>query len=217
MSIVEVLTYLYFREMHIDSENPRMDGRDRLVVSKGHSGPAVPATLALRGCIPESELMRLNVGGTNLPSHVDMAKTSGIDFAAGSLGQGLSAALGIALGNRIRGADAWTYAIVGDGESQEGQIWKAAELAGAEKIDSLIAFEDLNKQQLDDCTEKIIPERLDDVKRRWESFGWHMRSANGTTWLRSTKRFSAQRASGESLTRSCSTQSGAMAAFRAKA
>ena len=179
MSIADVLAYLYFEAMNIDPKNPKLETRDRLVVSKGHAGPAVYATLALKGYIPESELSTLNQGGTKLPSHVDMTKTPGIDFTAGSLGQGFSAALGIALGNRIKGVDAWTYSIIGDGESQEGQVWEAAELAGAQKIDSFIAFEDLNKQQLDDYTENIIPERKDDVVKRWESFGWHVQVVNG--------------------------------------
>lgn len=179
MSISDVLAYLYFDAMKVDPSNPKMEDRDRLVVSKGHAGPAVYATLALKGFIPESELATLNQGGTNLPSHVDMTKTPGIDFTAGSLGQGFSAALGIALANRIKGVDAWTYSIIGDGESQEGQIWEAAELAGAQKIDSFIAFEDLNKQQLDGYTCDIIPEETDDVVKRWESFGWDVYSIDG--------------------------------------
>ena len=179
MSIAEVLAYLYFDAMNVDPKNPRMEDRDRLVVSKGHAGPAVYATLALKGFIPESELATLNQGGTNLPSHVDMTKTPGIDFTAGSLGQGFSAALGIALANRIKGVNAWTYSIIGDGESQEGQIWEAAELAGAQKIDSFIAFEDLNKQQLDGYTSDIIPENTEDVIKRWESFGWDVYSVDG--------------------------------------
>ena len=179
MSIADVLAYLYFDAMNVDPENPRMEDRDRLVVSKGHAGPAVYATLALKGFIPESELATLNQGETNLPSHVDMTKTPGIDFTAGSLGQGFSAALGIAIANRIKGVDAWTYSIIGDGESQEGQIWEAAELAGAQRIDSFIAFEDLNRQQLDGYTADIIPEETDDVIKRWESFGWDVYSVDG--------------------------------------
>lgn len=179
MSIADVLAYLYFDAMKVYPKNPRMEERDRLVVSKGHAGPAVYATLALKGFIPESKLATLNQGGTNLPSHVDMTKTPGIDFTAGSLGQGFSAALGIAIANRIKGVDAWTYSIIGDGESQEGQIWEAAELAGAQRIDSFIAFEDLNRQQLDGYTADIIPEETDDVIKRWESFGWDVYSVDG--------------------------------------
>ncbi len=172
MSICDLLSVLYFKEMNVDPENPKMDERDRLVVSKGHAGPAVYAALALKGFFPTSMLSTLNQGGTRLPSHCDMTKTPGIDFTAGSLGQGFSAAMGIALGNRVKGVDAWTYTIIGDGESQEGQIWEAAEFAGAQKLDRVIAFEDLNGQQLDGYTKDIIPEERENVRMRWESFGW---------------------------------------------
>lgn len=179
MSICDLLSYLYFKEMNVDPRNSKLEDRDRLVVSKGHAGPAVYASLALKGFIDKEELSTLNQGGTKLPSHVDMTKTNGVDFTAGSLGQGFSAALGIALGNRIKGVDAWTYTIIGDGESQEGEIWEAAELAGAKNVDTLIAFEDLNGQQLDGYTKDIIPEECADVVKRWESFGWSVQSING--------------------------------------
>ena len=172
MSICDLLALLYFEEMNIDEKNPAKEDRDRLVVSKGHAGPAVYASLALKGYFPMEMLATLNRGGTNLPSHCDMLKTPGVDFTAGSLGQGFSAAMGIALGQRVKGIDAVTYTIIGDGESQEGQIWEAAEFAGAQKLDGVIAFEDLNGQQLDGYTKDIIPEETESVKKRWESFGW---------------------------------------------
>lgn len=172
MSICDLLALLYFEEMNIDEKNPAKEDRDRLVVSKGHAGPAVYASLALKGYFPMEMLATLNRGGTNLPSHCDMLKTPGVDFTAGSLGQGFSAAMGIALGQRVKGIDAVTYTIIGDGESQEGQIWEAAEFAGAQKLDGVIAFEDLNGQQLDGYTKDIIPEEKESVKKRWESFGW---------------------------------------------
>ncbi len=172
MSICDLLALLYFKEMNVDPNDPKKEDRDTLVVSKGHAGPAVYATLALKGFFPMEMLSTLNKGGTRLPSHCDMTKTPGIDFTAGSLGQGFSAAMGIALGNRVKGIDAWTYSIIGDGESQEGQIWEAAEFAGAKKLERVIAFEDLNGQQLDGYTKDIIPEEADNVKKRWESFGW---------------------------------------------
>lgn len=172
MSICDLLALLYFEEMNIDEKNPAKEDRDRLVVSKGHAGPAVYASLALKGYFPMEMLSTLNRGGTNLPSHCDMLKTPGVDFTAGSLGQGFSAAMGIALGQRVKGIDAVTYTIIGDGESQEGQIWEAAEFAGAQKLDGVIAFEDLNGQQLDGYTKDIIPEEKESVKKRWESFGW---------------------------------------------
>lgn len=177
MSIVEVLTYLYYDQMRIDPENPCWEDRDRLVLSKGHSGPSLYATLAKKGFFPLEWLKTLNKGGTNLPSHVDMTKTPGIDFTAGSLGQGISAALGIALGLRIQKKDAYVYAIVGDGESQEGEVWEAAELAGAQKIENLIAFTDLNGQQLDGYTEDIIP--MHHLKERYETFGWDSYEIDG--------------------------------------
>ena len=177
MSIVEVLTYLYYDQMRIDPENPCWEDRDRLVLSKGHSGPSLYATLAKKGFFPLEWRKTLNKGGTNLPSHVDMTKTPGIDFTAGSLGQGISAALGIAIGLRIQKKDAYVYAIVGDGESQEGEVWEAAELAGAQKVENLIAFTDLNGQQLDGYTEDIIP--MHHLKERYETFGWDSYEIDG--------------------------------------
>lgn len=177
MSIVEILTYLYYKEMNIDPENPKKAERDRLVVSKGHAGPAVYATLASKGFFPEEWLSTLNQGGTKLPSHCDMTKTPGVDFTGGSLGQGFSAAVGIALGQRVRKLEARTFTIIGDGESQEGQVWEATESAGAWKLDNLFAFLDLNGQQLDGYTRDIIPQIH--IPERWKSFGWDVHEING--------------------------------------
>lgn len=170
MSIVEMLVYLYYKEMNIDPANPSFKERDRFVCSKGHAGPAVYATLQSKGYFDEELLSTLNKGGTLLPSHVDMTKTPGVDFTAGSLGQGFSAAVGIALGQKIQGINARTFAVVGDGESQEGQVWEAAETAGAWKLNNFIAFMDNNGQQLDGYTKDIIP--MINLKERWESFGF---------------------------------------------
>ena len=179
MSISDLLALLYFDVMNVDPKNPGKEDRDRLVVSKGHAGPAVYASLALKGYFPKEMLSTLNQGGTSLPSHCDMLKTPGVDFTAGSLGQGFSAAAGIACGNRVKGVAAWTFSIIGDGESQEGQIWEAAEFAGAQKLDRLIAFEDLNGQQLDGYTKDIIPEEAEAVASRWTSFGWDTEIVDG--------------------------------------
>ena len=179
MSISDLLALLYFDVMNVDPKNPGKEDRDRLVVSKGHAGPAVYASLALKGYFSKEMLSTLNQGGTSLPSHCDMLKTPGVDFTAGSLGQGFSAAAGIACGNRVKGVDAWTFSIIGDGESQEGQIWEAAEFAGAQKLDRLIAFEDLNGQQLDGYTKDIIPEEAEAVASRWTSFGWDTEVVDG--------------------------------------
>lgn len=177
MSIVEVLTYLYYHEMNIDPQNPKMEGRDRFVCSKGHAGPSVYATLALKGYFPMDWLMTLNKGGTNLPSHCDMRKTPGIDFTTGSLGQGFSAAIGIALGQRLKGESSYTYCMLGDGESQEGQVWEGAEFASTQKLGNLIAFTDFNRQQLDSYTSEII--NMDNIDTRWLGFNWHVQRING--------------------------------------
>ncbi len=177
MSIVELLSVLYFDVMNIDPEDPKKQDRDRFVCSKGHAGPAVYATLALKGYFPEDWLPTLNQGGTKLPSHCDMTKTPGVDFTGGSLGQGISAAVGIALGQKIQNIPAYTYAVVGDGESQEGEVWEAAETAGAWHLENLIAFTDVNGQQLDDYTANIIP--MDQLAARYTTFGWNVYSIDG--------------------------------------
>ena len=177
MSIVELLTYLYYHEMRIDPANPRKDDRDRFICSKGHAGPAVYATLASKGYFPIGDLMTLNQGGTKLPSHCDMTKTPGVDFTGGSLGQGFSAAVGIALGQKIRKMDANTFAVIGDGESQEGQIWEAAETAAQWKLGNLIAFTDFNRLQLDGYTSDIV--NMDNIDARWLGFNWHVQRVNG--------------------------------------
>jgi transketolase len=177
MSIVEVLTYLYYHEMRVDPSHPKKKDRDRLVCSKGHAGPAVYAALASKGYFPKDLLMTLNQGGTSLPSHCDMTKTPGIDFTAGSLGQGFSAAVGIALGQKIQGIPANTFAIIGDGESQEGQVWEAAETAAQWKLGNLIAFTDFNKLQLDGLTSEIVG--MDNLDTRWLGFNWHVQRIDG--------------------------------------
>ena len=177
MSIVDVLTSLYYKEMNVDPKNPLMEGRDRLVVSKGHAGPAVYATLAHKGYFPESELYTLNKYGTNLPSHCDMNKTPGVDMTTGSLGQGLSCAIGLALGSKIKNDNATIYAIIGDGESQEGQIWEAAFFASHKKLDNLIVFLDYNKMQLDGTLEEVNDSG--NMYDKFKSFGFDTYSIDG--------------------------------------
>lgn len=177
LSIVDVLTVLYYKHMNIDPTNPKLENRDRLVVSKGHAGPAVYATLAHKGYFPKEELLTLNKFGTNLPSHCDMNKTPGIDMTTGSLGQGISCAVGMALGAKIRKTNEYIYTIIGDGESQEGQVWEAAMFASQRKLDNLIVFLDYNKYQLDDATDNI--NSLGDVHNKWESFGFYTQSIDG--------------------------------------
>lgn len=177
MSMVEIITYLYYHAMKTDPQNPGLKGRDRFVCSKGHAGPVVYATLAEKGYFPKEWLLTLNRGGTRLPSHCDMTKTPGIDFSTGSLGQGASAAAGIALGQKILGEDSHTYLVIGDGESQEGQIWEMAEFASTQKLGNLIAFTDFNRQQLDGYTRDIVS--MDNIDTRWLGFNWHVQRVDG--------------------------------------
>ncbi len=177
LSIVEVLTSLYYRHMNIDPQNPKKRDRDQLILSKGHAGPALYSVLADKGYFPKEWLYTLNQGGTKLPSHADMVRTPGIDMSAGSLGQGLSAGIGKALGHRLDGIDAYTYVIIGDGESNEGQVWEAAMCAPNYKLNRLIAFTDYNKMQIDGYTSDIM--NLDDLNAKWVGFGWNVLRVDG--------------------------------------
>lgn len=177
MSVVELLAVLYGCEMRIDPRNPRWEQRDKLVMSKGHAGPSLYATLALKGYFPKEELLTLNQGGTHLPSHCDRNKTPGVDMTTGSLGQGMSTACGIALGDRMRGRDSYTYLVLGDGECDEGQVWEGAMFAPQFRLDHLIAFVDLNKQQLDGACTDVL--NLGDMVDKWTAFGWDTRKVDG--------------------------------------
>ncbi len=177
LSIADLLAVLYGKHLNYDATNPKMEGRDRLICSKGHAGPAIYAVLAEVGFFPKEVLETLNQGGTTLPSHCDMNKTPGVDMTAGSLGQGFSCAVGVALGSRLRNDGATIYAIIGDGETQEGQIWEAAMYAGHQKLDNLIAFTDYNKMQLDDYVASIND--LSPLDKKWEAFGWKVWVVDG--------------------------------------
>jgi len=177
LSIADVLAVLYFKEMNIDPANPRMPGRDRFVLSKGHAGPALYSALSIKGFFPEEWLHTLNLGGTNLPSHCDRNKTPGVDMTTGSLGQGISAACGIALAARMDKRDNFTFAIIGDGESDEGQVWEAAMFAGHNHLDHLVAFTDYNKMQIDGMTVDIMC--LDSIEAKWAAFGWEVSRIDG--------------------------------------
>ena len=172
LSIVELLAVLYFQEMNIDPANPKMPGRDRLVCSKGHAGPAVYAALANRGYFDKKELLTLNQGGTHLPSHCDMNLTTGIDMTTGSLGQGFSCAVGVALGSKLEDDGATVYAIVGDGESQEGQVWEAAMFAASKGLGNLVGFTDYNKLQIDGTVAQVND--IAPLADKWAAFGWNV-------------------------------------------
>lgn len=177
LSIADTLAVLYHGVMNVDPANPSWPERDKLICSKGHAGPALYATLALRGFFPLELLETLNKPGTTLPSHCDRNKTPGVDMTTGSLGQGISAAIGIALGDRLRGRNAYTYLILGDGECDEGQVWEGAMFAAHHKLDRLIAFVDYNHKQLDGTTEDILC--LGDIASKFASFGWHAQCIAG--------------------------------------
>lgn len=149
LSAADILTYLYFEEMNIDPENPDKPDRDRFVLSKGHIAPGLYSTLANRGFFPVGDLKTLRHVGSYLQGHPDMKHIPGVDMSSGSLGQGISAAVGMALSAKLDGADYRTYAILGDGEIQEGQVWEAAMFAGARKLDNLVMIVDNNGLQID--------------------------------------------------------------------
>lgn len=177
LSIVDVLTVLYFEQMNVDPNNPKMEGRDRLVLSKGHAGPALYCVLALKGFFPVDELKTLNKPHTNLPSHCDMNKTPGIDMTAGSLGQGISCAVGIGKAMKISEGEEYVYVIIGDGESQEGIVWEASMAAAHYKLDNFIVFLDHNKLQIDGRIDEVMS--LIDPIKKWESFGFNTFRVNG--------------------------------------
>lgn len=177
MSIVETLAVLYGAEMKYDPKNLKWEDRDWLVCSKGHAGPAVYSALALKGFFPMEELKTLNQHHTNLPSHCDRTKTPGIDITTGSLGQGLSVAAGVALGHSLFENENRVYAIVGDGEMQEGQNWEAILLAAHRGLSNLTLFVDANKMQLDGNVEDL--NNLEDYVAKFRAFNWNAIRVNG--------------------------------------
>lgn len=176
-SIADVLAVLYGDVMRVDPENPGWEERDWLVLSKGHCAPALYAALALRGFFPMDWLKTLNRGGTNLPSHADRRRVPGVDMSTGSLGQGISAAVGICWANKLRQRDSWTFCIVGDGECNEGQVWEACAAAGHEKLDHFVLFVDWNKKQLDGRLEDICDPLCFEDKFR--AFGFETETVKG--------------------------------------
>ena len=180
LSLVEIAITLYYRIMKLDPKNPNWDGRDRLVLSKGHAGPVLYVALAYKGFYPKSWLTTLNDDGTRLPSHVDQNQTPGIDMTAGSLGQGLSCASGLALAGKRGKKDHNVFCIIGDGESNEGQMWEAAMFAAHNKLDNLVAICDYNKLQIDGFTKDIL--NLEPLVDKWRAFGWEVFEMDGHDW-----------------------------------
>ncbi len=177
LSAADIFTYLYFEEMHIDPRNPKDPDRDRFVLSKGHTAPGLYSALAHRGYFPVEDLLTLRHTGSYLQGHPDMKHIPGVDMSSGSLGQGLSAACGMALGAKKSGRDFRVYALCGDGEIQEGQIWEAAMFAGFRKLDNLCVVVDNNNLQIDGPIDEVCsPYPID---KKFEAFNFHVINIDG--------------------------------------
>ena len=177
LSAADIFTYLYFEEMNIDPKDPKKEERDRLVLSKGHVAPGLYATLAQRGYFPKKDLKTLRHTGSYLQGHPDMKHILGVDMSSGSLGQGLSAAVGMALAGKMKKKDYRVYAVTGDGEIQEGQIWEAAMFAGARKLDNLVVIVDNNNLQIDGAVSDVCsPYPID---KKFEAFNFHVINIDG--------------------------------------
>ena len=177
LSCADMLTVLYFEKMNVNPERPVDPDRDRLVLSKGHAAPALYAALAERGFFPREELIRLRKVDSHLQGHPNMTYTLGVDMSTGSLGQGLSAANGMALAGRLDNKDYYVYVILGDGESQEGQIWEAAMSAAHYKLDHIIALYDHNGLQIDGTNDEVMT--VNPVDEKFAAFGWNVLSCDG--------------------------------------
>jgi transketolase len=177
LSAVEILTVLYHKVLRVDPKNPKCEDRDRFVLSKGHAAAALYAVLMERGFFPREEMRFFRQIGGNLQGHPNMLKVPGVDMSTGSLGQGLSVAVGMALGAKLQERNFGVYALIGCGESQEGQIWEAAMAAAQFNLDNLIAIMDNNQVQLDGNTRDIM--NIEPVEDKWRSFRWEVFSCDG--------------------------------------
>ena len=172
LSAADIFTYLYYEELNIDPKDPKKEDRDRFVLSKGHTAPGLYSTLANRGFFPVEDLLTLRKLGSYLQGHPDMKHIPGIDMSTGSLGQGISAAVGMAVGAKLNESTNRVYTLVGDGELQEGQVWEAAMLAGHRHLDNLVVIVDNNGLQIDGCIDDICsPNPID---KKFEAFNFHV-------------------------------------------
>ncbi len=177
LSVADIITYLYMCELRCDPKNPREEGRDRFVLSKGHTAPALYGALALKGFFPQDDIKTLRKPDSYLQGHPSMHMTPGVDMSTGSLGQGISAAVGMALGGKLQGADYRVYTVLGDGEIEEGQVWEAAMFASAKGLSNLVAVVDNNNLQIDGTLEEVnSPYPIDE---KFKAFGWHVICVNG--------------------------------------
>ena len=177
LSCTEILTTLYFEIMNVNPKDPEMEGRDHMILSKGHAAPMLYLVLAEKGYFPKDELKNLRQINSMLQGHPCVHKTPGVELSTGPLGLGLSAGLGMALSARMKEQDAYTYVVLGDGEIQEGCIWEAAMAASKFGADHLIAILDNNGVQLDGTVDEIMP--LGDIQAKWEAFGWNVVPCDG--------------------------------------
>ncbi len=177
LSAADIFTYLYFEEMNVDPKDPKNEDRDRFVLSKGHTAPGLYSALANKGYFPVEDLLTLRHVGSYLQGHPDMKHIPGVDMSSGSLGQGLSCAVGMALAGKLKNKDYRVYALTGDGEIQEGQIWEAAMFAGARKLDNLVVIVDNNNLQIDGTVEEVCsPYPID---KKFEAFNFHTINIDG--------------------------------------
>lgn len=177
LSAIEIMTTLYYDVMNLRPQEPTWPDRDRFILCKGHAGPPLYVILADRGFIDPERLKELDVNGGSLPKHVDRLKVQGIDYSSGPLGQGLSVACGMASAAKLDNKDLYVYALMGDGELDEGQIWEAAMTAAHYKLDNLVAIVDRNMNQIDGTTEDVMA--LEPLPEKWEAFGWHVQVVDG--------------------------------------
>ena len=177
LSATEIFTYLYFEEMNVDPKDPKKADRDRFVLSKGHTAPGLYTTLAQKGFFPKEDLVTLRHTGSYLQGHPDMKHIPGVDMSSGSLGQGISAAVGMAIAGKLDNADYRVYTLLGDGEIQEGQVWEASMLAAHRKLDNLVVIVDNNNLQIDgEITEVNSPYPID---KKFEAFNFHVINIDG--------------------------------------
>lgn len=177
LSAADLMTALYFKEMNIDPENPNWEDRDRFVLSKGHVCPIQYSALALRGFVPFETIYTLREYGSPFQGHPDMKKCPGIDISTGSLGQGLSCAVGMAIAGKRDEKEYRVFSLLGDGECQEGQIWEAAQTAVKYQLDNLVVFVDNNRLQIDGTTDEVMP--LQDIEKKFQAFGFETKRIDG--------------------------------------
>jgi transketolase len=192
LSAADIFTYLYFEEMNIDPQNPKDPDRDRFVLSKGHTAPGLYSAMANRGYFPVEELETLRKVGARLQGHPSMQYLPGLDMSSGSLGQGISAACGMALGGKLDNKDFRVYTLLGDGEIEEGQVWEAAMFAAAKKLDNLVVIVDNNNLQIDGTIEEVnSPYPID---KKFEAFNFHVININGNDFDDLRKAFAEAKA-----------------------